>query len=60
MNAILKMIGCLVLGSIIFAIPILVPISFIYNWDGFLKTILVLLAFCVWYFICCTIAELGE
>ena len=60
MDSILKTIGCIVLTSVIIAIPILVPISFICDWYGFIKLLLVILTFGVWYFVSWTIAELGN
>ena len=58
MDSILKAIGCMVLATVIITIPILVTASFIYNWYGFIKLVLVLLTLWVWYFVCCTLAEL--
>lgn len=60
MDAILRTIGCMVLASVIVAIPILVPISFICNWLGGIKLLLILLTIGVWYFICWTLAELDK
>lgn len=60
MDAILRTIGGMVLASVIVAIPILVPISFICNWYDFIKLALILLTFGVWYFVCWTLAELDK
>ena len=51
MNAILKTIGLIVLADIMIAIPILLPISFIYNWYGFVILFLFIATFFVWWFI---------
>ena len=60
MDAILKTIGTLVLGSIVIAIPILLPISFFCNWAGEIKLLLIIWTFVVWYFVCWSIADLSD
>lgn len=59
MDSVLKTIGTVVLASILIAIPILLTISFIYSWYGFIKLILIFLTFGLWYFIAWTLAELS-
>ena len=39
-----KLIGCLVIAVIIFAIPCLATLAFALNWDAFLKYLLTLLS----------------
>lgn len=39
-----KIIGCLVIAAIIFAIPCLATLAFALNWSGFLKYLLTILS----------------
>ena len=41
MKVIVYIIGVFVVTAILYAIPILTICSFIYEWDGFLKTVLI-------------------
>lgn len=42
MKAILEVIGAVVVTTVILGVPILTFMSFIYNWDGFIKMSLLL------------------
>lgn len=44
MKAIVYIIGVFVVTAILYAIPILTICSFIYEWDGFLKTVLLMVS----------------
>ena len=42
-----KLIGCLVLAVLIFAIPCLATLAFALNWDAFLKYLFTICSICV-------------
>lgn len=42
-----KVIGCLIIAILIFAIPCLTTVAFVLNWDGFLKTLFTILGISV-------------
>lgn len=56
MDAILKTIGIIVLAGTMIAVPILLPISFIYHWGGFVQLLLIMATLLVFYFIAAAIA----
>ena len=60
MDAVLKTIGTVVLASLMIAVPILLPISFIYNWDGFVKLLLIMATVFVWGVIAISITIYAE
>lgn len=57
MDAVLKTIGTVVLTSLMIAVPILLPISFIYHWGGFVQLLLIMATLLVFYFIAVAIYE---
>ena len=42
-----KVIGCLVISVIIFAVPCLATLAFMLNWDGFVKLLFTILSISV-------------
>lgn len=44
LESVVKVIGCLVISAIIFAIPCLATLAFALNWDAFLKYLLTILS----------------
>ena len=47
LETVVKVIGCLVIAAIIFAIPCLATLAFALNWSGFLKYLLTILSISV-------------
>ena len=45
MTTIIKVIGCIVLSLILYAIPVLLVCSIAYKWDDFVTIVLFILAF---------------
>lgn len=56
MDTILKTIGAMVVAGIIIAIPILLPISFIYHWNELARLLLITATCVVFGFIVIAIA----
>lgn len=58
MGTLLKVIGVFVVATIMTAIPVLLGISFCLSWGVYIKILLGLLCFAVWFFICCAVADM--
>lgn len=47
LETVVKLIGCLVVAVIIFAIPCLATLAFALNWDAFFKYLLTICSICM-------------
>lgn len=52
MNELTRILGSIILGLLLYSIPILVTCSLALNWDGKISFALIILALCQVFFLC--------